>query len=102
MNTYRFLFHWAAVGEDSFLGEDDATAFLTMETNRIELAEVPDLYGDKLAFAKGYVMGREGMRRDPGLPEGYARDYDLGFERGHLTRNNPKQKPHWDQRPITN
>lgn len=102
MNVYGILFHLAAVRDRSFITEDDQTTLLTMEANRIELDFVPDLYGDKLAFAKGYVMGREGMDRDPCLPEGSDRDYDLGYEHGKRVQKGRKRTPHWDQRPEAN
>jgi hypothetical protein len=102
MDVYGILFHLAAVRDGSFLKEDDQTTLLTMEANRIELDDVPDLYGDKLAFAKGYVMGREGMGRDPKLPEGTDRDYDLGYDRGRRVRKGRRRTPHWDQRPTAN
>jgi hypothetical protein len=96
MNTYGILFQLASQ-DNGFLLEDDLTTLLTMETNRLELDFVPDLYGDKISFAKGYVMAREKLGRDPNLPEGVDRDYDLGYDRG-LRAEMSRSLPHWDQR----
>jgi hypothetical protein len=101
MDVFKLLFHLAAVTDPEFLGTDDRTALITMEANRLRWAYVPDPHGDKLAFATGYVMGREGLGRDPSLREGSDLDYDLGFEHGVRVRDG-KPRPRWDHVDIRN
>jgi hypothetical protein len=95
MDAFTILFHLAATKDQSFLGSDEESTLLVMETNRLRWSYVPDPCGDKAAFATGYVMGREGLGRDPQMPEGQNRDYDLGYDRGVGVRSG-SPLPKWD------
>lgn len=98
MNHFTLLFHLAAKTDPTFLGSDDMATLITMEANRLRWPRVPGPCGDKVSFATGYVMGREGVGRDPLLPEGENMDYDLGFECGTGVRCGAPRPP-WDHAP---
>lgn len=100
MNSYYLLFHIAAKSDPEFLGGDWRDTLLTMEVNRLRWDEVPSPYGDRGSFATGYVMGREGMGRDPSLPTGENRSYDEGYERG-VRAGVRGERPGWDPYRFT-
>lgn len=101
MNQFTLLFHLAAKTDPTFLCGDDTSTLITMEANRLHWTRVPSPCGDKISFATGYVMGREGVGRDPLLPEGENMDYDLGFECGSGVRDGAPCPP-WDRVPVPN
>lgn len=101
MDTYGILFYIAVKTDPSFMGSCDQSVLLTMKTNRLDWGDIPNLYGNQQSFAVGYVMGRDGMGRDPRLRDNEDRDYDMGFEYGCRVRQG-KRRPYWDQAPTLN
>ncbi len=100
MNAYTLLFHLAAKTDPTFLGGDASDTLVTMEANKLRWNEVPDPFGDKVSFATGYVMGREGMSRDASLDLGENMDYDVGYEVGQRVLRDGI-RPRWDRYGVT-
>jgi hypothetical protein len=96
MDTFSLLFHLASISDPDFLGGDDQTALITIEANRLHWAHLPD-FDDKIAFAAGYVMGREGMLRDP---RSTSHAYDVGFEYGSSVQSG-RSRPYWDRPQVS-
>lgn len=97
LNPYTVLFQLAAWNDPNFLGGKQEDTLLTMEVNRLRWGDVPAPFGDRGAFATGYVMGREGMGRDPALKQGDNHAYDVGYEMGvgvAVTGTRPDWDPH--------
>ena len=98
MDTCSFLFHLAVKTNPSFFDAgDDDTALLTVEANRLRWDRVPAPRGDRVAFATGYIMGREKLERDSENRVGQNEDFDLGYECGAGVSEG-KHRPPWDQR----
>jgi hypothetical protein len=100
VNPYAVLFHLAARNDPNFLGGKKQDTLLTMEVNRLRWGEVPAPFGDRGSFATGYVMGREGMGRDPSLREGDNCAYDAGYEMG-VEVSVTGTRPDWDFHRFT-
>ena len=97
MDTFSFLFHLAASNDPSFMQGDNTETLLTVETNRLQWEHVPDPCGDKVAFATGYIMGREGLPREEECPQGANFDFDIGYDRGERVREGASPRPEWDR-----
>ena len=95
MNAYTLMFYIAAKTDPTFLGGSAEETLITMEANKLRWEGVPDPFGDKVSFATGYVMGREGMSRDSRLCLGENMDYDVGYEVG-LKVLSGSHRPEWD------
>ena len=100
VNVYTLLFHLAAKTDPTFLGGDALDTLVTMEANKLRWNEVPDPFGDRVSFATGYVMGREGMDRDTRLGLGENMDYDMGYEAGQRVLQG-ETRPRWDRYGFT-
>lgn len=99
MDTFSLLFQLAVRNDPSFLSGDSVSTLLTMETNRLQWDRVPGPCGDKVSFATGYVMGREGIPRDP-PSQGENHDYEFGYDRGSRVREGVSPRPDWDQEIV--
>ncbi len=102
MDTFSILFQLAVSNDPSFMEGDTTATILTMEANRLHWDHVPGPCGDKVSFATGYIMGREGMPRDPATPEGENQDYEFGYDRGARVREGVSPRPDWDQEVVSN
>lgn len=100
MDPYALLFHLAVLNDVSFLSGDATDTILTMEANRLEWDHVPGPCGDKVSFATGYIMGREGMPRDPQTTKN--QDYEFGYDRGDRVRQGVSPRPDWDREVVAN
>jgi hypothetical protein len=100
MDTFAFLFHLTALNDPTFLGSDDTNTILTMEANRLRWDSIPDLGVDKVTFATGYVMGREGMAPDPRISHMEKHDYEVGYSRGSKVREGVLPRPDWDRATV--
>jgi len=103
MDTFTILFQLAVLNDPAFMGGDPTSTILTMEANRLQWDHVPEPRGDKVSFATGYIMGREGMPRDAATPEeGENPDYELGYDRGVRVRDGLSPRPDWDRESVLN
>jgi len=96
MNSFQLLFHLATLHDPNFQ-TDDQSFLLALEANRLCWDSVPMPHGDRVAFATGYVMGRENMGRDQTLPLGHSVDYDIGYECGQRVLRGGQRRPDWDR-----
>jgi len=101
MDTFSLLFHIAVINDPQFIGGDPTSTLITMEANRLHWDLVPEPCGDKVSFATGYIMGREGLPRDPSTPD-ENRDYEFGYVRGVHVREGLSPRPDWDHESVPN
>lgn len=94
MDSFSILFQITAMTDPQFLTGDPTDTYLTMAANRLNWDKVPCAEDKKVAFATGYIMGREGM--DPHPEDTKDPNYNTGYNQGVRVSEGSMPRPGWD------